>query len=67
MELKDTTELMNSADYKDRFKAEYYQTKIRYNKLHKLIIKMCKKQLGEEETNKIIDETIEEFKKENEL
>lgn len=32
-ELKDTVELMNSADYKERFKAEYYQTKIRYEKL----------------------------------
>lgn len=26
-ELKDTIELMNSSDYKDRFKAEYYQLK----------------------------------------
>lgn len=33
MELKDTVELMNSEDYKERFKAEYYQTKIRYEKL----------------------------------
>lgn len=33
MELKDTVSLMNSADYKERFKAEYYQTKIRYEKL----------------------------------
>lgn len=39
MELKDTVELMNSEDYKKRFKAEYYQTKIRYEKLHKMIIK----------------------------
>lgn len=39
MELKDTVDLMNSSDYKDRFKAEYYQTKIRYTKLHKMIIK----------------------------
>lgn len=39
MELKDTIELMNSEDYKERFKAEYYQTKIRYDKLHKMIIK----------------------------
>lgn len=39
-ELKDTIELMNSEDYKERFKAEYWQTKIRYDKLHKLIIKM---------------------------
>ena len=36
MELKDTIELMTSDDYKDRFRAEYWQTKIRYDKLHKL-------------------------------
>lgn len=35
MELKDTVEMMNSDDYKERFKAEYYQTKIRYEKLKK--------------------------------
>lgn len=40
MKLEDTIQLMNSEDYKDRFKAEYYQTKIRYDKLHKLIIKI---------------------------
>lgn len=39
MELKDTIELMNSNDYKERFKAEYLQTKIRYEKLHKIVIK----------------------------
>lgn len=39
MELLDTIELMSSNDYKDRFKAEYYQTKIRYDKLHEMIIK----------------------------
>lgn len=39
MELKDTIELMNSSDYKERFKAEYWQTKIRYEKLHQMIIK----------------------------
>jgi hypothetical protein len=33
MELKDTVTMMNSEDYKERFKAEYYQTKIRYEKL----------------------------------
>lgn len=32
-DLKDTVEMMNSEDYKERFKAEYYQTKIRYEKL----------------------------------
>ena len=36
MELKDTIELMNSTDYKERFRAEYYQTKIRYDKLDKM-------------------------------
>ena len=33
MELKDTVDLMISDDYKERFRAEYYQTKDRYNKL----------------------------------
>ena len=39
MELMDTVELMNSKDYKDRFKAEYLQTKIRYDKLHRMTVK----------------------------
>lgn len=39
MELKDTIELMNSEDYKDRFKAEYFQTKIRSEKLHAMLVK----------------------------
>ncbi len=39
MNLKDTIELMQSADYKERFKAEYFQTKIRYEKLHKMLVK----------------------------
>jgi len=39
MELKDTVELMESKEYKERFKAEYCQTKIRYEKLHKMIVK----------------------------
>lgn len=37
--LEDTIGLMKSADYKDRFKAEYYQTKIRYDKLHMMCLK----------------------------
>lgn len=37
--LCDTVGFMKSNDYKDRFKAEYYQTKARYNKLHAMIIK----------------------------
>ena len=32
-DLNETIKLMTSADYKDRFKAEYWQTKIRYDKL----------------------------------
>ena len=39
MELKDTVDLMTSADWKDRFIAEYLQTKIRYEKLNRLIVK----------------------------
>ena len=39
MEFKETVALMESEDFKDRFKAEYYQTRIRYEKLHKMIIK----------------------------
>ena len=39
MELKDTIEMMNSEDYKERFKAEYFQTKIRYEKLNNMLIK----------------------------
>lgn len=39
MDLNDTIKMMNSEDFKERFKAEYYQTKIRYNKLHKMLIK----------------------------
>lgn len=33
MELKDTVKGMTSADYRERFIAEYQQTKIRYEKL----------------------------------
>ena len=39
MELKNTVDLMNSADYKERFQAEYLQAKIRYDKLHEMIVK----------------------------
>lgn len=39
-ELKDTIELMNSSDYKDQFKSEYYQLKIRYTKLHAMLVKL---------------------------
>ena len=39
MDLRDTVGAMCSEDYKARFMAEYYQTKIRYKKLHKMCIK----------------------------
>ena len=39
MELKDTVDLMNSEDYKERFKAEYLQAKIRYDKLDAMTVK----------------------------
>lgn len=39
MELKNTVDMMNSAYYQERFKAEYYQTRIRYEKLHAMVVK----------------------------
>ena len=39
MELKDTIEMMNSPDYKERFKAEYQQLKFRYEKLDAMTVK----------------------------
>ena len=37
--LRDTIELMNSNDFKERFVAEYVQTKIRYDALHRMLVK----------------------------
>lgn len=51
MELKETVELMNSKDYKERFVAEYHQVKIRYEKLKNFCNKIeVEKMLGEEVT-----------------
>jgi hypothetical protein len=44
-ELKDTIGMMNSDDYKERFKAEYYQIVIRYQKLNSMLDKWDKNQL----------------------
>lgn len=44
--LNDTIELMNSEDYKDRFKAEYYQLKIRSDKLQQILVKYKKNELS---------------------
>ena len=38
-DLTGTISLMQSDDYRERFIAEYLQTKIRYDKLHKMIVK----------------------------
>lgn len=38
-ELKDTVNLMNSTDYKERFKAEYIQAAVRYEKLKAMLDK----------------------------
>ena len=39
MELKGTVLMMNSTDYKERFRAEYFQAKIRYDKLDQMTVK----------------------------
>ncbi|PPK77472.1 hypothetical protein BXY41_11610 [Lacrimispora xylanisolvens] len=46
MELNDTAEMMNSADYKERFRAEYYQIVIRYQKLKTMLERWDKGELG---------------------
>lgn len=38
-DLAETVDIMNSSDYRVRLVAEYVQTKIRYEKLHNLIVK----------------------------
>lgn len=65
MELKDTTKLMISKDYKDRFKAEYLQLKIRYNKLLSMLEKWdsgeltftptCPREIYNKQTNAMYD------------
>ena len=39
MELKDTVQMMESVDYKERFRAEYLQLKIRINGLRNMLKK----------------------------
>ena len=39
MELKETAKMMQSKDYKERFKAEYYQLKIRMDGLEAMLNK----------------------------
>lgn len=49
-ELKDTIEMMNSSDYKERFKAEYQQVVIRYKKLAEMLEKWDAGELNFEPT-----------------
>lgn len=49
-ELHETIDLMQSKDYKDRFRAEYHQTKIRQTRLHNMIVKYQSKKLDFEPT-----------------
>ena len=39
MELKNTVSMMESTDYKERFKAEYEQLRIRFEKLNAMLDK----------------------------
>lgn len=45
MELNQTIQMMCSADFKERFKAEYYQIVIRYRKLAAMLDKWDKGEL----------------------
>lgn len=46
MDLRETIEMMNSEDFKERFKAEYYQVVIRYQKLKAMLEKWDKGELS---------------------
>lgn len=61
MELRDTVDLMLSDDYKDRFKAEYLQLKIRYEKLKVMLDKWDNDELDFTPTcpREVYDEQIE--------
>ena len=50
MKLIDTVPLMNSEDYRNRFKAEYYQVYIRFVKLKAMLEKWDKDELDFEPT-----------------
>ena len=54
-DLKETIELMTSADHRDRFLAEYWQTKIRIGKLDAMLEKYDR---GELDTNSALREKM---------
>ena len=66
--LKDTVGLMNSNDYKERFKAEYYQTKIRYEKLKTFVTRIQAAEATKYQSNSVkepVHETPLEVAKNN--
>ena len=67
MELKDTFELMTSIDYKERFKAEYLQTKIRYEKLKTFNNKIEASLLSENVKEPVHDCPLELLRKQQNL
>lgn len=48
--LEETVDLMSSEDYKERFRAEYHQVKIRYKKLSDMVTKYAQDKLDFEPT-----------------
>ena len=72
MSLRDTIPMMESDNYKDRFKAEFYQLKIRINKLTNMLSAWATGELGFQpscpyellESLKQIDSNMDENKKE---
>ena len=45
MRLEDTVNMMKSEDFKERFKAEYYQLRIRQNKLSNMLMDLAEGKL----------------------
>ena len=67
MELKDTFDLMTSTNYKERFKAEYLQTKIRYEKLKNFCNKIEAASLSENVKEPVHDCPLELLRKQQNL
>ena len=57
MILKDTIDMMNSSEYQQRFKAEYYQLVIRYYRLKEMLEEWELKEMLEEWDNNKIEFT----------
>ena len=55
IELKDTAELMCSDNYKERFKAEYFQLKIRCKKLRSMLDNWSKLDFKPNSTREILE------------